>query len=143
MVDWFIKFNSVHFIPVLCFLFLFSLFRFLYHGKLSSFPLSCCARIWSVLEIKSSMSENGGSMGTSGMNEVIGDEISFLMGGSFEHGHLVWRCFERFRCLFRKWNGFLHFDDTMSSSISCLFLFFFLRFFAVMSFQKREAIFCL
>ena len=34
--------------------------------------------------------------------------MSFVSFGALEQGHLVSRLFERFRCLRRKWNGFLH-----------------------------------
>src|SRR5690349_17716726 len=69
--------------------------------------------------------------------------MSFLLTVSFEHGHFVRRLFERFRYLLRKWNGFLHRDDSMSSSTECFLRFFLWYFFGDMIFQRLEAIFCL
>ena len=54
--------------------------------------------------------------------------MSLLLAVSFEHGHFVRRLFDKFRYLLRKWNGFLHLDDSMSSS-TVRFLCFFLRHF--------------
>src|SRR6185295_15075454 len=69
--------------------------------------------------------------------------MSLLLAVSFEHGHFVRRLFDKFRYLLRKWNGFLHLDDSMSSS-TVRFLCFFLRhFFGDMIFRRRDAILCL
>src|SRR6266567_4694847 len=75
--------------------------------------------------------------------------MSFVSFGALEQGHLVSRLFDRLRYLRRKWNGFLHL--VIWCAVLSLFFFFPLllfkpitfRFSGAISFQNREASFCL